>query len=160
MPRNKIEKIAIAFTRWIGSPSSIFLHTALFAATIMLLVSGIFSFDKVILIFNTAVSLEAIYLALFIQMTVNFQAESIEEVAEDIEEVQEDIGEIQEDIEEVQEDVDELQEDVEDISEDVEEISEDEKQDEVQKREQKGALDAIKIDLQKLLADVERLKNE
>lgn len=45
------------------------------------------------LILTTAVSLEAIYLAIFIQMTVNRTSESLEEVEEDIEDLQEDIEE-------------------------------------------------------------------
>ena len=56
-------------------------------------------FDKVMLILTTVVSLEAIYLAIFIQMTVNKHAAELEEVSEDIDEIQEDIDEIQEDIE-------------------------------------------------------------
>lgn len=159
MPKGPVEKFARSVTRSIGSPLSILLHTVVFFTAILLLIFKILPFDTVILVFNTALSLEAIYLALFIQMTVNSTTAAIEEVGEMQEEMQEDIGEIQEDIEEVQEDVDELQEDVEDISEDVEEISEDEAEDETRKREQKGALDAIKGDLQKLLADVERLKD-
>lgn len=146
-----MQKTALTFTRWIGSPLSIFLHTVLFVAAITILIKGIFPFDVVILILNTVVSLEAIYLALFIQMTVNYQAESIEDVSEDIEEMQEDIGEIQED-------VDELQEDVEDISEDVEEITEDEGEDEMRKAEQKKTLVDIQTDLRKLMQDISKLQ--
>jgi low affinity Fe/Cu permease len=154
-PNQQIQRVALAITRWIGSPLSIVIHTLLFILAITILVKGIFSFDVVILILNTAVSLEAIYLALFIQMTVNYQAESIEEVAEDVEEMQEDIGEIQED-------VDELQEDVEDISEDVEEITEEEAADqaeeEVRKNEQRKTLVDIQSDLRKLMQDIQRLQ--
>jgi len=160
MPKTAVEKFALATTRWIGSPASILLHTMLFTATILLLVSNIFPFDKVILIFNTAVSLEAIYLALFIQLTVNFQAESIEDIGDDVEEMQEDIGEIQEDVDEIQEDVDELQENVEDISEDVEEMTEEEKEDEARKTEQKKTLSDIQTDLRRLMDDIGRLQNK
>jgi peptidoglycan hydrolase CwlO-like protein len=66
------------------------------------------SSEDVLLILTTVVSLEAIYLSIFIQMTVNQHAEELEEVSEDI-------GEIQEDVDEIQKDVDEIQEDVEDI---------------------------------------------
>lgn len=62
-------------------------------------------FDKILLILTTLVSLEAIYLSIFIQMTVNKHSEELEEVSEDIEEIQEDVDEIQENIEDIQEDV-------------------------------------------------------
>ncbi len=147
----RMQKTALAVTRWIGSPLSIILHTIIFIVAISILVEGLFSFDVVILVLNTAVSLEAIYLALFIQMTVNNQTESIEDVSEDIEGIQEDIGEIQEN-------VDELQGDVEDISEDVEEMSEEEALEDSRKNEQKRTLADIQADLRKLMTDIERLQ--
>ncbi len=162
----KIQRVALTFTRWIGSPLSIILHSIVFAATISLLIANVFPFDVVILVFNTAVSLEAIYLALFIQMTVNFQSASLEEVGEDIGEIQEDIGEITEDVDEIQKDVDELQEDVEEISEDVEEISEDveeinedDQEHEAHTTKQQETLSKIQTDLQKLMEDIEQLKS-
>lgn len=164
---SKIERFALAFTRWIGSPGSILLHTILFSGTIALLIADIFSFNTVILIFNTAVSLEAIYLALFIQMTVNHTTAVVHEVGEDIDEIQEDIGEIQEDVGEItedvgelQEDVDEIQKDVDELQEDVEEINEDDQAEEQAEAEHKRTLAAIHDDLHKLLIDIERLKNE
>jgi len=163
----KMQRIALAFTRWIGSPTSIFVHTVLFAATIVLLVANVFSFDVVILVFNTAVSLEAIYLALFIQMTVNFQAEHLAEVGEDIGEIQEDVGEIQEDVEEISEDVDELQEDVDELQEDVGEILEDveeingeDPEEERREQEHRKTLSDVQADLRRLLTDIDRLKQQ
>src|SRR6185436_6172616 len=123
MPKTSVEKFALTATRWIGSPISIIVHTAIFIACFWLAASGWLEWDKMLLILTTIVSLEAIYLAIFIQMTINYTTKELEEIGEDIEEVQEDIDEIQED-------VDELQEDVEDISEDVEELSEEEQSEE------------------------------
>ncbi|MDO8522465.1 MAG: hypothetical protein Q7S08_04240 [bacterium] len=143
--KQRIQKTALAATRWVGSPTSILIHTILFIGAFLVAIEEIVSFDRVLLFLTTVVSLEAIYLSIFIQMTINYTTESIEEVGQDIEEIQEDIGEIQED-------VDELQEDVEDIVED----------DATDKREEsheKATLDEIQTDLRKLLADVERLKN-
>ena len=140
-----IQETALAITRAVGSPLSIIIHTVLFATSFLATTEGYISLDRMLLVLTTIVSLEAIYLSLFIQMTINYTTESIQEVGEDIEEIQEDIGEIQED-------VDELQEDVEDIVE----------EDETEKREEsqeKATLDEIQSDLRKLLADVERLKN-
>ena len=87
------------------------IHTIFFIAIFCLRFLGISASD-ILLILTTIVSLEAIYLAIFIQMTVNKHSEELEEVSEDI-------GEIQEDVEEIQKDVDEIQEDVEDIQEEV-----------------------------------------
>ena len=68
-----------------------------------------FSSSDILLVLTTIVSLEAIYLSIFIQMTVNKHAEELEEVSEDIEEIQEDVDEIQKDVDEIQEDVEEIQ---------------------------------------------------
>ncbi|MDE1925006.1 MAG: DUF1003 domain-containing protein [Patescibacteria group bacterium] len=145
-PRHRLHNTAMAVTRWVGSPQSIIIHTILFITAILVLIKGVFSFDVVILVLNTAVSLEAIYLALFIQMTVNYQRESLEEVEQDIDEIQGDIDEIQEDVGE--------------LAEDVEEMSEEEKEDEAHKSQQKATLDQIHTGLQKLIQDVERLQQK
>ena len=79
-------------------------------------------FDKMLLVLTTVVSLEAIYLAIFIQMSVNKSHEHIEDLKEDVTEIQEDIEYIQEDIEEISEDIDEIQEDIDEIQEDIDEI--------------------------------------
>ncbi|OPB88923.1 DUF1003 domain-containing protein [Elizabethkingia ursingii] len=120
-----LEKIANGAMWWIGSIPSLIVHTIFFIVSFALPILGIVDFDKMLLVLTTVVSLEAIYLAIFIQMSVNRSSENIEDLKEDVEIIQEDIDEIQEDIEEIQEDIDEIQEDVEEIQEDVEEISED-----------------------------------
>jgi peptidoglycan hydrolase CwlO-like protein len=112
-------------TAWIGSTSSFVVHTVVFAAVFGIGYFGWADWDTVLLVLTTVVSLEAIYLAIFIQMTVNRQTVEIQEVSEDVEEIQEDIQEISEDVDEISEDIDEIQEDVDEIQEDVEEISED-----------------------------------
>lgn len=151
-----LERAALAITRAVGSLSSIIIHSLAFGASFLLAFLDIVSFDRMLLVLTTIVSLEAIYLAIFIQMTINYQQQ-------DIAEVQEDVEEIQEDVEEIQEDVGELQEDVEEISEDVEEMvveGESEEAAEVRRKtEQKQALDDIQSNLRKLLDDVERLKS-
>ncbi len=120
----KFEDFSKKLTYWIGSPQSILLHTTFFVGIFSLRFFGVAAAD-ILLILTTIVSLEAIYLSIFIQMTVNRHAEELEEVSEDIEEIQENVEEIQEDVEEIQKDVDEIQEDVDEIQEDVEEIQED-----------------------------------
>lgn len=113
----KLERIANTATKWIGSTSSLVFHTLLFLVAFLLPVLHIMEFDKMLLVLTTIVSLEAIYLAIFIQMSVNKNSQDIEEIQEDIEEIQEDVEEMQEDVEEIQEDVEEIQEDVEELHE-------------------------------------------
>lgn len=126
-------------TAWVGSPASILVHTIFFIGVFAL---GFFnvSLDHILLILTTVVSLEAIYLAIFIQMTVNRHTESLQDVGEDIEELGEEVEELGEDIEEISGDIDKIQE--EDVV------------------EEPTNLNQIETDLQKLLADVETLKNQ
>ncbi|OGC84427.1 hypothetical protein A3F55_00415 [Candidatus Adlerbacteria bacterium RIFCSPHIGHO2_12_FULL_53_18] len=124
-------------TRWIGSVESIAVHTILFVVSFGAVWAGVLNFDRMLLILTTVVSLEAIYLAIFIQLTVNQTTESLEEVEQDIDEIQEDIDELQED---------------------VEEMTEEEKEDERRKEEQKVTLQEIRQGLQKLAKDLERLQ--
>ncbi len=134
--RHPIERL----TTWIGSVPSLVLHSIIFFAFLILSVSGIFSWDLMLLILTTIVSLEAIYLAIFIQMTVNRHAESLREVEADVDEIQENIDEIQEDVEE--------------MNEDLEEITEDE-----HKNSRDGAtLETLTNDIRRVLADLEQLK--
>lgn len=130
------QKTAVSITRAIGSPASILIHTVIFAASFLTVLLGVFSFDRMLLVLTTILSLEAIYLSLFIQMTVNYTTESIVEVEQDIDEIQGDIDEIQEDVEEMQEDVEEMSEEPEGKT-----------------------LEEIHAGLQKLIQDVEHLQN-
>ena len=122
--------------RWIGSPKSVVLHTLFFVIMLLLSFSS-FGFDKITLVLTTIVSLEAIYLSIFIQMTVNKHGKELEEVSEDIDEIQEDIDEIQKD-------VDEIQEDVEDIEEE----------------KQKVTFEKIEKNLQDLISEISELKKQ
>lgn len=133
-------------TAWIGSVPSLILHTLAFLGAFILGGLGIFSWEIVLLVLTTIVSLEAIYLAIFIQMTVNRNTQSLKEVEEDIDEIQEDVEELGEDIDEIQEDIEEIQEDVEDMS-------EEDAADEV-------SLDKLTADVRKILEDLEQLKKK
>jgi len=114
----RFDRVATGFTRWVGSPSSIITHTIFFLSCFLVTLFG-YPFEKMLLFLTTVVSLEAIYLAILIQYTVNKNTADLEEVSKDIDEIQEDIDEIQEDVDEIQEDVDEIQEDIDEIQEDV-----------------------------------------
>jgi low affinity Fe/Cu permease len=143
-PKEKLEEFAIAVTRFVGSLESIVIHSILFIASFIAVWAGLVPLDRMLLVLTTLVSLEAIYLSIFIQMTINYQAVSLEEVEQDIDEIQEDIDEIQEDVDEIQEDF--------------EELSEEEKADEQREESQQRTLVEIQKDLQKLIGDIGRLQ--
>jgi len=108
-PTKKIvpkKDIADTLTDWIGTKASLVVHTIIFASIFGLRLFGV-SMDKILLLLTTCLSIEAIYLAIFIQITVNKNTQSLVEVEQDIDEIQEDVDEIQEDVDEIQEDVEE-----------------------------------------------------
>lgn len=155
---NNVENAALTITRWVGSPVSVVAHSVIFAVSFGLAFSDLIEFDRMLLILTTIVSLEAIYLAIFIQMTLNYTSKTIEEVERDIDEIQEDVEEIAEDVDEIQEDVEEIQEDVDELQEDVEDIEEEGDADERRKAEQKQALAAIQNDLKNLVESISKLQ--
>jgi len=104
----KLTKGTDKITRAVGSIGSIIFHTLFFIASFGLYFFGI-DLNLILMVVTTVVSLEAIYLAIFIQMSVNQHSITLEDVAEDIDEIQEDIDEIQEDVDEIQEDIDGIQ---------------------------------------------------
>lgn len=120
-----VENFFERLTSWIGSIPSLLAHTIAFASAFLVALFGYAPWDMVLLVVTTVVSLEAIYLAIFIQMTVNRQARELHDVSEDVEEIQEEVEEISKDVEEISEDVEEISHDVEEIGEDVEEIQAD-----------------------------------
>jgi uncharacterized membrane protein len=120
----EIDAVSQKMTKWIGSIPSLIVHTIIFASCFILVLLGA-PLDRVLLVLTTIVSLEAIYLAIFIQMTVNKNTADIDEIQEDVEDIAEDIQEMEKDVDEIQKDIDEIQEDVDEIAEDVDEIQED-----------------------------------
>ncbi len=174
---NKLERFSILATRWIGSLESLIFHTIFFMGIFSLTFFGV-AIEKVLLIVTTIVSYEAIYLSIFIQMSVNRQARKLKAVARDLEEIQEDVEEIQEDVEEIQEDVEgiekdveEIQEDVESIEKDVEEIQEDveeineesEEEEKIEEEEDKKhdqMMSRIEDTLGKLINEITELKKQ
>jgi len=79
-----IQQLPDAVVDWVGSIKSLVVHTILFTSNFALYLFGV-SFDTVLLILTTIVSIEAIYLAIFMQISINQQGEMIEEI-EQIEE--------------------------------------------------------------------------
>lgn len=127
---NHIENFAFKATNWIGSVQSLIAHTIVFVGAFGFLLFGI-ELDKILLVLTTLLSFEAIYLSIFIQMSVNRHEQALQSVGEDVDEIQDSVDdlhdtvtEISEDIDEIQEDIDEIQEDIDEIQEDVEEMTE------------------------------------
>lgn len=114
-----VERIALKIIEWIGSVSSLVAHTIFFIIGFLLYFSNIFDKNTVLLIITLIVSLEAIYLSIFIQMSVNFQSKKLQDVVEDIEDIQENVEDIQVNVEDIQESV---EEDDEEEDEDIKEI--------------------------------------
>ncbi len=149
---NNLEQLALSVTRGVGSIWSVIIHTLLFAGAFTLVLLGA-ELERVLLVLTTIVSLEAIYLSIFIQMSVNHQARAlasvekeIDEIAEDVEEIAEDVGEIAEDVEDIQEAHEEIQEDIEEIQKDVDEIQ--------------GDVEEIQKDVDEIQEDVEEIQEE
>ena len=99
--------VAEKATNWIGSSASLIAHTVFFAGSFALRGLGV-EMGEILLVLTTIVSLEAIYLAIFIQMTVNRSVKSLREVETDIDAIQADVGEMEKDIGEIQTDIDKL----------------------------------------------------
>jgi septal ring factor EnvC (AmiA/AmiB activator) len=145
-----LEDLPIKVTDWIGSAESIGIHTIMFIGIFALRFFHVAT-DTIMLLLTTLVSLEAIYLSIFIQMTVNRNTQSLEEVEEDIDEIQEDIDAVEKDIDEIQEDVEGIEKDIDDIQEDAEEEDSDEE------KTQK-LLASIEGNMQKMIAEIDELK--
>lgn len=167
-PHHQITRIE-KLTASIGSVPSLVIHTAIFIAFFTFAYLGVVSWELMFLVLTTLVSLEAIYLAIFIQITVNRHTQSLREVEDDIDEIQEDVEELGEDLEDIQEDIEEISEDIDEIQEDVEEMSEEEGSEkdhlvrEEKKRVKKVAdeaelLNKLSRDVARVLSDLEALK--
>jgi low affinity Fe/Cu permease len=98
--QTSLEKFSGNCTRWVGSSASLIGHTIIFIIFFVLGLMG-YSWSSLLLILTTIVSLEAIYLAILIQISVNMNTRSLEGVEENLGEIQEDIDEIQEEVEEI-----------------------------------------------------------
>lgn len=96
-----LEQFADRCIHWIGSPASLIVHSLFFITSLTLGVFGV-PWVAVLLVLNTTVSLEAIYLAILIQISINRNTKSLEEVEENIDEIQENVGDIEESLEELE----------------------------------------------------------
>ena len=105
-----LDTISRKMTYYIGTSASIVIHTLLFIGIFALKLFKVPT-EEILLVLTTAVSLEAIYLAIFIQMTVNRTTLSLAGVEEDIDDIQEDVDYIQEDVDSLETNIKEISED-------------------------------------------------
>jgi uncharacterized membrane protein len=152
-----LDKMADSVISWIGSTASLVFHTLLFITSFLLPLFKVVEFEEMLLVLTTIVSLEAIYLSIFIQMSVNKSNKHIEVIKEDVNEIQEDIDEIQEDIDEIQEDIDEIQEDIDEIADDEDE---DEHKEKAQKVILKSNVSNNKQEIKELKAKIHDLQSK
>lgn len=170
-PKTLIER----FIESVGSVPSLAVHSVLFIAVFSLSIFGLVDWQIMLLGLTTVISIEAIYLALFIQIAVNRNTAQLREVEEDIDEIQEDVEELGEDMDEIQEDIEEISEDIDEIQEDVEELSEEdddglpreprepkEKKPRAEKPKKSDTelLEDLTKDINRLLRDLEELKKK
>jgi len=98
-----------AAIRWIGTTKSLVLHSWFFIIMLCLPFFGV-NPALSLLILTTVVSLEAIYLNIFIQMGVNRHADEQAQTKKVLTNIEETIDDVQETIEDVQETVEDVQE--------------------------------------------------
>ena len=139
-----LEELSQRMTNSIGTTNSLIVHTFLFVGIFVLGFFGV-SVDQTLLILTTIVSLEAIYLAIFIQMTVNRTTLSLANVEEDIDDIQGDVDDIQEDVDSLETNMKEISDDYIDDSEETEVVK---------------ALKDIEIRLKDLQGDIAILKKK
>ena len=112
-----LEYLSTQIPRGFGSMNSLIIHTVLFGYSYFLILIG-YNKSNILDLVTNIVSLEAIYLSMFILMSANLQLRKLHDVADNVRDIQEDVDEIQVDVKEIQEDVDEIQEDIDEINED------------------------------------------
>jgi len=100
------EKELQKIIRWVGTPHSLLIHTIAFIILLCLPLIGVPWYFS-LLVLTTAVSLEAIYLSIFIQMGVNRHADEQAQTKKVLTNIEETIDDVQETIEEVQETIEE-----------------------------------------------------
>jgi biopolymer transport protein ExbB/TolQ len=107
----KLRRFPDRAIKWIGSVTSLVIHTILFISSFLLSTFHFVEFAQMLLVLTTIVSLEAIYLSIFIQMSVNRSNQYIEIIHEDVDEISENVDEISENIDEMQKEDEEEDED-------------------------------------------------
>ena len=105
-----IESITDKIIKWVGTTNSLIVHTCIFVITFLSPYIFHISFDIVLLVLTTIVSLEAIYLAIFIQLSVNRQAVRLDDVEDSLDDVEESLDDVGESLDDVEEGLDDVEE--------------------------------------------------
>ncbi|TSC86640.1 MAG: hypothetical protein G01um10147_852 [Microgenomates group bacterium Gr01-1014_7] len=84
-----VGKFFLKITEWVGTPISAIIHTLLFGGIFLLKLVG-FSTEFVLAVLTTTVALEVIYLAIFIQLSINKSARTLEKMEEEVAAIRED----------------------------------------------------------------------
>ncbi len=89
----KLEKISYKLAKLIGSPFCLVLHIALFGGFFILRSLGIIP-NAVLIMLATVVGLEAIFLIIFVQMSVKNNTKSLIQLQEKIDQIQQEEEEV------------------------------------------------------------------
>lgn len=93
----KIETLALSASNAFGSIWSVLVHTIIFVGAFIFIATGA-DLAKVLLVLTTFVSLEAIYLSIFIEMSSNKQTKTLERVEKDMDAIVNDVEEMKKDV--------------------------------------------------------------
>ena len=108
MSTSLIDRISDKITSWVGSTASLIFHTISFICAILThWVFGV-SYDSIFLVLTTVVSLEAIYISIFIQRAVNHQSLRLGEVEESIDDVEEALDDVEEALDDAEDSMDDI----------------------------------------------------
>jgi len=99
----QLSEIPDILVKWVGTTNSLVAHTLFFAFSFLSHWIFRLSLESVLLILTTVVSLEAIYLAIFIQRSVNQQSNRLEDVEDALDDVEESLDDVEESIDDVEE---------------------------------------------------------
>ena len=108
-PTQWIDIASDKVSRWIGSTASLITHTIFFLIAFVSHWLFGWAFGFILLVLTTAVSLEAIYISIFIQRSVNQQGVRLEEVEESLDDVEEALDDVEEGLDEVEEGLDDVE---------------------------------------------------
>jgi peptidoglycan hydrolase CwlO-like protein len=100
-----LKDIPDILVRWVGTTNSLIVHSIFFLLSFLSHWIFGLSIDLVLLVLTTVVSLEAIYLAIFIQRSVNQQATRLEDVEDALDDVGESLDDVEESIDDVEESI-------------------------------------------------------
>lgn len=93
--KNPLTRFILKIPEYLGTPISLFLHAIGFIVVYVLIFIGLDA-EQVQLALTTVISIEAIFLSLLIQMTMNQHHRRLKDVEEDIDDILEDTEQLTE----------------------------------------------------------------